>query len=111
MELQITKKNLLDYFNGNEYCDAFKYWIVYGRIINDAKTRFRKFKFCIKIYKDDLFEYDGYPEKMSLARQREITDEFIASFIDDNRPKSYNDCGAFFNECNETIKQYNKYIA
>lgn len=105
---KITKKVVLDYCNGNAYSDAFKTYLVYGKIYNADKTRYRLFKFISTVYKDSLFEYDEYPEKMSLTRQEEITNIFISSYLD--YINGYNDARLFFEICNDSIKNYNASI-
>ena len=110
MEIKITKTKILDYSNGSAYGDAYKTYLVYGKIYNDDNTRYRPFKYVYTVFKDDLFAYDDYPDYMSLTRQKAISNEFIYSFIDCNYPTDYNNCKAFFNACNDTIFNYNKYV-
>lgn len=107
MEIKITKKRIIADYNSTAYSDGFKAYQVYGKIINDDNTRYRPFAFVKWIWKDDLFEYDDYPEYMSDKRQKEITNEFIWSFIDCNYPKSYEDCKDFYQECRKSCKEYN----
>ena len=110
MEIKTTKKQVISYSNGGAYSDAFKYYVVYGKIYNDDKTRYRPFKYCMRIWKEDLFEYDEYPEYMSIKRQNEIANDLLYSFIDCNYPKDYNNCKNFFDACRESIEQYNATI-
>lgn len=109
MEIKITKKQVLDCCRGNAYSDAFNTYLVHGKIINDEKTRFRRFKFVHTIYKEEIFAYDDYPEKMTIKRQTEIENEFLQHIF--MLINNYNDCNAFYEYCNESIKEYNKKIA
>lgn len=109
MEIKITKKRVIDECTGSSYSDAYKTYLVHGKILNDEKTRYRAFRFVFKVWKEDLFEYDEYPEQMSIKRQNEIRDELMSYVFD--LIKSYDDCKAFYDYCRESIDDYNKRLA
>ncbi len=110
MEIKITKKQVLKETIDGEWSYASKYYLVYGKIFNEEKTRYRPFKFCQLIYKEDLFEFDEYPDFLSVKRQNEITDALLWCFIESNLPKDYDNCDSFFKACNETIEKYNSSV-
>lgn len=100
-----THKKLLEV--NNNMCHNF-YYVQYGRIYNVDKTRYRKFKFVVWF---DIFDVQEYFEKEIVNKQdiTECADEFAWSSYEANSDliKSYNDCKAFYDWCNETINDYN----
>lgn len=112
VNFEITKKQKLLEVN-NDMCHNY-YYLIYGRIYNENKTRYRKFKFVEWF---DIFDMQEYYEKDF------ITKEEIKNYVDDlifgascayiDNIKSFNDekgLKNFYNYCNETIKNYNNII-
>lgn len=110
MEIKITKKVVIDSGEDSAYSYAYKYYLVYGKLYNDEKTRYRPFKYVMRIWKEDIFEAENYPDYLPLYRQKEITEDILYSFIECNYPKSYNECKNFFDACRESIALYNSAI-
>lgn len=112
VNFEITKKQKLCEVN-NEKCHNY-YYLIYGKIYNANKTRFRKFKFVEWF---DIFDIQEYYEKDFItdteikAYVNNLIDSVGCSYIDDI--KNYNDekgLKEFYNYCNETIKNYNNTI-
>lgn len=106
MEIKITKRTLVYHPNNDMVCNW--YYLVQGRIINDQKTRFRKFKFIVMFDADDLWEWNN-KETISQADLREYTDELayaqFTCYI-----ANYDDVSEFYKLCSESIERYNKLI-
>lgn len=103
MDIKITKRQLLKEVN-NDMVHAF-YYLVYGRIYNSSKTRYKKFKFVVHFEAweiQEYFEQDGYTEES----KREFIEEMIFCYI--GAIKSYDDMKDFYELCNDTINRYNK---
>lgn len=112
VNFEITKKQKLLEVN-NDMCHNY-YYLIYGRIYNENKTRYRKFKFVEWF---DIFDMQEYYEKDFItnteikAYVNNLIDSIGCSYIDDI--KNYNDekgLKEFYNYCNETIKNYNNII-
>ena len=103
MEIKITKRTLLKEVN-NEMCHNW-YWLIQGRIINDAGTRYRKFKFVEWF---DVFDVQDYFEDGTYNKKRvlEYLNECIWSRVDLIR--GYDNCEEFYLMCNETIENWNR---
>lgn len=91
----------------NDKCHNF-YYVQYGRIYNSDKTRYRKFKFVLWF---DIFDVVEYFDK-DIVSKKEITEfanELAWNICETYKGniKSYNDCKAFYDWCNETIDDYN----
>ena len=105
VDFEITKtKKLLE--TNNEMAHNY-YYLIYGRIYNEEKTRYRKFKFVEWF---DIFDLQEYFEKDI------ITKEDIKNYLNDleigylTSLKSYDDIEGlkeFYDYCNETIENYN----
>lgn len=108
MEIKITKRRLL-WHQSNDMCCNW-YWEVRGRILNDTKTRYRKFGFVVHYDYDDVAEWfepdnDECPA-ITDKMHREYLDELAwAQFTD--FIKSYDDCKEFYKLCQESIDRYN----
>lgn len=92
----------------NSMCHNY-YYVQYGRIYNADITRFRRFKFVFWFDIFDVMEYfevDMVNKKLITDYAREIGWNTFTTY--QNGIKSYNDCQAFFDWCNETIKDYNR---
>lgn len=112
VNFEITKKQKL-YEVNNEKCHNY-YYLIYGKIYNENKTRYRKFKFVEWF---DIFDMQEYYEKDFItnteikAYVNNLIDSIGCSYLCD--VKSYNDekgLKDFYNYCNETIKNYNNII-
>lgn len=106
VDFEITKTKKLLEIN-NEMAHNY-YYIIYGRIYNEERTRIRKFKYILWF---DIFDLQEYFEKDI------ITKEDIKNYINDleigylMNLKDYNDIEGlkdFYDYCNETIKNYNE---
>lgn len=112
VDYKITKVHKL-YEVNNEKCHNY-YYLIYGKIYNENKTRYRKFKFVEWF---DIFDMQEYYEKDFItnteikAYVNNLIDSIGCSYIDDI--KNYNDekgLKEFYNYCNDTIKNYNNII-
>ena len=102
VNFEITKKQKLLEVN-NDMCHNY-YYLIYGRIYNENKTRYRKFKFVEWF---DIFDMQEYYEKDFItnteikAYVNNLIDSIGCSYIDDI--KNYNDekgLKEFYNYCN-----------
>ena len=90
VNFEITKKQKLLEVN-NDMCHNY-YYLIYGRIYNENKTRYRKFKFVEWF---DIFDMQEYYEKDFItnteikAYVNNLIDSIGCSYIDDI--KNYND--------------------
>ena len=102
-EVKITKTNKLLEVN-NDMVHNF-YYLVYGRIINESKTKYKKFRFVL-FY--DVFDLQEYWEDVVITKdmEKEYRDALIFNMVD--TIKSYDDTKDFYDLCNNTIKNYNK---
>ena len=112
VDFEITKKQKIKEVN-NDMCHNY-YYLIYGRIYNENKTRYRKFKFVEWF---DIFDLQEYYEKDVITKNEikayveNLVDSIGSSYIGDI--KDYNDekgLKEFYNYCNETIKDYNNII-
>lgn len=110
VNFEITKTQKIKEVN-NSMCHNY-YYIAYGRIYNESKTKYRKFKFIEWVDIFDILEY--YDTNY-------VTDEEIKNYIIDvifgatcahtDNIKSFDDekgLKSFYSYCNETIENYNK---
>lgn len=106
MEIKITKKEKLQEIN-NSMVHNF-YYLVHGRIINDEKTRYKKFKFVLFF---DAFDIQEYFEKDYYTK--DDIKEYVNALIDGYTGiiPDYNKTSGFFQVCNDTIERYNKICA
>lgn len=106
VDFKITKKQKILEVN-NDKAHNF-YYLVYGRIYNKEKTRYRKFKFVEWF---DIFDLQEYFEK------EYITEDDIKQYVNElidttniTNIKDYNDKEGlknFYDFCNDTIRRYN----
>lgn len=101
--VKITKTSKLLEVN-NDMVHNF-YYLVYGRIINKDKTKYKKFRFVL-FY--DVFDLQEYWEDDVITKdmEKEYRDVLIFNTVD--TIKSYDDTIDFYELCNNTIKNYNK---
>ena len=109
-EVKITKTSKLLEVN-NDMVHNF-YYLVYGRIINESKTKYKKFKFVLFYDVFDLQDYwqDDDNENVVITKdmEKQYRDDLIFSMVD--TIKSYNDTKDFYELCNDTIENYNKIV-
>lgn len=100
---KITKRILLKEIN-NEMCHNY-YYLVYGKIYNYNKTRYKNFKLVVFF---DAFDVQEYYEQDYFTKDDIINylNDCIGSYID--YIKNYDDLTTFYEICNDTIKSYNK---
>ena len=112
VDFKITKIQKLKEVN-NSMCHNY-YYIVYGRIYNESKTKYKKFKFVEWF---DIFDMLEYYEKDFVTKEEiknyadNLTDSIGCSYLCD--VKSNNDekgLKDFYNYCNQTIEEYNKIL-
>ncbi len=110
VDFEITKIQKIKEEN-NSMCHNY-YYLIYGRIYNENKTRYRKFKYVEWF---DIFDMLEYYEKDFITKEEiknyvnNLTDSIGCSYLCDI--KNYNDekgLKEFYNYCNETINEYNK---
>lgn len=101
-EVKITKTSKLLEVN-NDMVHNF-YYLVHGRIINENKTKYKKFRFVL-FY--DIFDLQEYSEndKITKEMEKEYRDVLIFNML--STIKSYDDTKDFYELCNDTIKNYN----
>lgn len=103
MNIKITKRTLLKEIN-NDMVHSF-YYLINGRIQNEDKTKYRRFKFIVWFDVMDIQEYfekDSYTQT-DIREYLDIVIECHTATI-----KSYDDCKEFYNLCNETIENWNE---
>ena len=102
-DVKITKTNKLLEVN-NDMVHNF-YYLVHGRIINESKTKYKKFKFVL-FY--DVFDLQEYWDDIVITKdmEKEYRNELIFNMV--STIKSYDDTIDFYELCNNTIKNYNK---
>ena len=110
VNFKITKKQKILEVN-NDKAHNF-YYLVYGKIYNEDKTRYRKFKFVEWF---DIFDLQEYFDKDYITNDdvKEYVD-FCIEGIENSyitEIKDYNDTEGlknFYDYCNDTIKRYNE---
>lgn len=108
--IKITKTSKLLEVN-NDMVHNF-YYLVHGRIINENRTKYKKFRFVL-FY--DVFELQEYFETkdnetvvITKDMEKEYRNYLIFNMVD--TIKSYNDTKYFYELCIDTIKNYNKVV-
>lgn len=110
VDFKITKTQKLKEVN-NSMCHNY-YYIIYGRIYNESKTKYRKFKYVIWF---DIFDIQEYYEKDFVTKEeiKNYVDDLIYSISHTYNIKNFNDekeLKSFYEYCNETIEEYNKIL-
>ena len=108
VDFEITKMNKI-YEVNNDMTHNY-YFIKYGRIYNESRTRYRKFKYIDWF---DIFDVQEFFEKDWITEKdvREYASNLENSYI--YCIKDYNDkegLKEFYNYCRETIQDYNRII-
>ena len=106
MEIKITKKEKLQEIN-NSMVHNF-YYLIHGRIYNDDKTKYKKFKFVLFF---DVFDVQEYFEQDYYTPDniKDYIDALIDGYI--SLIPNYENTTGFFITCNDTITRYNKICA
>ena len=104
-DVKITKISKLLEIN-NDMVHNF-YYLVNGRIINESKTKYKKFRFVL-FY--DIFDLQEYYENVEITKDMEQAYRNELIFGITSTIKSYDDTKAFYELCNDTIKDYNKIV-
>lgn len=100
MEIKITRKQEL-YKQCSDMVSNY-YYLIYGRIINNDNSKYKKFRFIIKFDGYDLADYFE-EEKVNISLYLDILIEGFISAIN-----SYEDTDYFYNMCINSIQQYNE---
>lgn len=105
VDFEITKTKLL-FEQSNDKAHNY-YFLVYGRIYNENKTKYRKFKYVEWF---DIFDVMEYFEKDYVTKSdvKEYLNNLEFSPL--YNIKNYNDVDglkSFYAQCNETIEKYN----
>lgn len=106
VDFKITKTKLLKEHNTDMAHNY--YFLIQGRLYNEDKTRYRKFKFVQMV---DIFDVQEYfdIEWVNIKDAKECALEFACSLIE--MVNDYNDkknLHYFYEMCNETIENWNK---
>lgn len=109
IDFEITKKQKIKEVN-NDMCHNY-YYLIYGKIYNNDKTKIRKFKFIVWF---DFFDLQEYYEKEIIKKEEikiyvddlifNVVCSYIAKIKDFDDQKKLNE---FYNYCNYTIQKYN----
>lgn len=109
-DVKITKTSKLLEVN-NDMVHNF-YYLVHGRIINENRTKYKKFRFVLFYDVFDLQEYfetdDNENVKITKDMEKEYRDVLIFNMV--STIKSYDDTKDFYELCNDTIKDYNRIV-
>ena len=103
---EITKKEMLAEQN-NDMCHNY-YFLVHGRIYNEDKTRYRKFKYVEWFDIFDVMEFFDI-DKVTKQDVKEYLSNLENCYL--TNIKEYDDIQGlkqFYKDCNETIENYNK---
>ena len=106
IDFEITKKQKILEIN-NDMCHNY-YFLIHGRIYNEGKTKYKKFKYVEWF---DIFDVQEFYNDKEY-----ITKEDVINYLNNLEKsyllniKNYNDekgLKEFYNYCNETIENYN----
>ena len=106
VDFEITKKQKLLEVN-NDMCHNY-YYLIHGRIYNDGKTKYKKFKYVLWF---DIFDVQEYFEKDIISKEdvkqymNEIESNYLTMIENYEDTKKINE---FYKYCNETIEDYNR---
>ena len=109
VDFEITKKKKILEIN-NDMCHNY-YFLIYGRIYNESKTKYRKFKYVEWF---DIFDVQEFFDDKEYITKNDIIDylnnlenSYLLNIKDYNDIKNLKE---FYNYCNKTIDNYNKII-
>lgn len=97
--IKITKRQNIN------HCSVGDFYLIFGQILNQDKTRYKKFRFVVQMYNNDICEFY---EKDTYTKQDKSNylDEIINSCL--YGIKSYNNVSSFYEFCQESINNYNE---
>lgn len=106
VDFEITKKKKILEIK-NDMCHNY-YYLIYGRIYNEKKTKYKKFKY-IEYF--DIFDVQEFFDDKEYITKEDIKDylnnlenSYLLNIKDYNDIKNLKE---FYNYCNDTIKKYN----
>lgn len=108
VDFEITKKQKILEIN-NDMCHNY-YFLIYGRIYNENKTKYKKFKYVEWFDVFDVmefFETDYYNDKLVKEYLGNLENNYLLNIKDYNDIKNLKE---FYNYCNKTIDNYNKIV-
>lgn len=114
MEIKITKRTKVLEIN-NDMCHNY-YYLVNGRIYNDDKTAYRKFKFIPWFDIIDVDEYFNYDDEHDVWLENPITQSMIDEYLEEciwayvsivTEYDNENQLKHFYQMCNDSIFNYN----
>lgn len=109
IDFEITKKQKILEVN-NEMCHNY-YYLIYGRLYNENRTKYKKFKYVLWFDIWDLLEYyeKDFVTNEEIKRYIEEIENpyltYIENFGDIEKIKD------FYKFCNDTINDYNNLIS
>lgn len=108
IDFEITKKQKILEVN-NEMCHNY-YYLIYGRLYNENKTKYKKFKYILFFDIWDLLEYyekDFVTQEEIKNYIEAIENPYLTSIRNYDDVKNIEN---FYKFCNETIDNYNNLI-
>lgn len=112
VDFRITKRSKLLEIN-NDMCHNY-YYLINGRINNNDRSAYRKFKFIVWFDIFDVDEFFNYDDEHDEWLDRPVTKDDIEQYVDEciccftDMINSYDDCDYFYEMCNDSIKRYNE---
>ena len=108
MEIQYTKINLIHEVN-NDKVHNF-YYVYYGRIYNDSKTKYKKFRYVLWF---DIYDVQDFLGKEVITKKdiREYAEGLECGYL--LNIKDYNDkegLKEFYSFCRQSIEDYNNLL-
>lgn len=106
VDFKITKKQKILEVN-NDMCHNY-YFLIYGKIYNEDKTKYKKFKYVEWF---DIFDVMEFFDKEFITKEdvkeflNNIENGYLTNIEDYNDKKHLEE---FYEYCNETIQNYNK---
>ena len=95
----------------NDMCHNY-YYLVYVRIYNANKTRYRKAKFVVFFDAQDVAEWANPYGDCCTYSQEDIDDLLDNEIMNTcDLIKSYDDTAEFYNYCRQTINRFNSVYA
>lgn len=102
MEVRITKRIKLCEVC-NDMCHNW-YYEVWVRIMNDERTRYRRFHFVVWF---DIFDLQEHYDQDCISQKQIMDYVDVCAYAMTDLIKSYDDYGYFYDICQESIERYN----
>ena len=106
VDFEITKQRKILEIN-NDMCHNY-YFLIYGRIYNESKTKYKKFKYVEWF---DIFDVQDFFEDKEFITEKDVKEYlnnlengYLTSIKDYEDTKHLQE---FYEYCNETINNYN----